>query len=73
MTTQPGNAWGLRCPQCGADDKIDVAATVWIRLCPDGIDVTAAANGDHEWDGSHLEVCDACGHSATVRAFEPPD
>jgi hypothetical protein len=33
----------------GGADEIDIAATVWVRLCPDGTDVTLASYGDHAW------------------------
>jgi hypothetical protein len=39
------NEWNLRCPDCGGADAIDIAATVWVRLCPDGTDVTFSHNG----------------------------
>jgi hypothetical protein len=42
------NDFGLICPQCKTGDQIDIQAAVWVRLCPDGTDVTAAENGDHD-------------------------
>jgi hypothetical protein len=69
MTGKIDNAFGMRCPKCRASDQIDVAATVWIRLCPDGTDVTLAAFGDHEWEHISLAACHSCGHSATVWDF----
>jgi len=70
MTDKIDNAFDMRCPKCGTSDEIDIAATVWIRLCPDGTDVTQAAKGDHEWEHGSLAACDSCGHAATVRDFE---
>ena len=64
-----GNQFGLRYPDCGRSDEIDIAATVWVRLCPEGTDVTAAECGDHEWENSSTAKCCACGHCATVAAF----
>lgn len=64
-----GNQFGLRCPECGMSDHLDIAATVWVRLCPDGTDVTAAGNGDHEWEDSSAIKCCACGHDGTVATF----
>jgi len=63
------NDFGMKCPECGASDEIDVAATVWVRLCHDGTDVTAAANGDHEWDDDNGAACGTCGHLGNVAAF----
>lgn len=62
--------WNMRCPVCGADDEIDIAATVNVRLCPDGTDVFAAANGDHEWTDDSAASCTACGHHGKVRDFQ---
>jgi len=64
-----GNQFGLRCPECGKGDEIDIAATVWVRLCPDGTDVTAATNGDHEWCNQSGALCAACGHAGNVSDF----
>jgi hypothetical protein len=69
VTEQLGNAIGLRCPECGKGDEIDIAATVWVRLCPDGSDVTQAANGDHEWEDTSPVKCCACGYHGTVTTF----
>jgi len=65
-----GNQFGLRCPECRMSDQLDIAATVWVRLCSDGTDITAAENGDHEWENTDPIKCCACGHSATVAEFE---
>ena len=70
MTESGKEIWRMACPKCRASDQIDVAATVWIRLCRDGTDVTQAANGDHEWEQGSLAVCQACGYSATVWDFD---
>lgn len=67
--TDIDNDFGMRCPKCGASNQIDIAATVWIRLCSDGTDVMQAANGDHEWETGSLAACHSCGHSATVWDF----
>jgi len=63
-------SWGLRCPRCRSDDAIDIAATVWVCLCPDGTDATLSACGDHEWDDDTRTACGDCGFTATVRDFE---
>jgi hypothetical protein len=59
----------MTCPQCGDDDRIDIAATVYVRLGLDGTDVAETENGDHEWDDDSTAVCNACGHTGTVRSF----
>ena len=69
VAEEPGNQFGLRCPECGASDELDIAAKVWIRLCPDGTDVTAAEDGDHEWEDTSPIKCCSCGHDGTVAFF----
>lgn len=71
MTDTLDNDFGMKCPNrdCGASDQIDVAATVWVRLCHNGTDVTEAENGDHEWTDDSRAVCCTCGHTATVSRF----
>ena len=64
-----GNQFGLRCPECGKDDEIDIAATVWVRLCPDGTDIFAAQDGDHEWEEASAAKCCSCGHDGNVSEF----
>jgi hypothetical protein len=43
------NDYGMKCPRCTSSNRIDVAATVWVRLCLNGTDIFEAANGDQEW------------------------
>jgi hypothetical protein len=69
MTDETGNDFGMKCPKCGASDEIDVCADVWVRLCPDGTDVTAAENGDHEWSDYSGAKCCACGFGGNVSDF----
>ena len=61
-------SWKVACPQCGADDEIDICAGVWVRLCPDGTDPAAAAIGDHEWT-DHDEAMCGCGYHGRVIDF----
>ena len=67
--TAPDNPFGMRCPACGKSDRIDIAATVFVRLCRSGTDIFAAANGDHEWTDSSAAHCCSCGHAGTVASF----
>jgi hypothetical protein len=66
------NQFDMKCPRCGASDEIDVAATVWVRLCRDGTDPFEAHNGDHEWSDESPTVCCGCGYAATVGEFTDP-
>lgn len=61
--------WNLRCPDCGGTDAIDIAATVWVRLCPDGTDPMLSHNGDHEWGEDSPVCCAACHFHGQVHAL----
>jgi len=69
MTDDLHNDFGMICPKCGQSSHIDVAAVVWVRLCPDGTDVYEAANGDHEWSEASAAYCAHCGQHGTVALF----
>ena len=66
------NFLDMRCPNCGDEDRIDIEATVWIRVTEEGTDVDAAGDGNHEYTPKSMAVCAACQHCATVTAFSPP-
>jgi len=66
------NDFGMECPKCGESNRIDVAATVWVRLCRNGTDVFEAANGDHEWSDTSAAYCAGCGQHGTVSSFTHP-
>lgn len=67
--TDPDNDYGMKCPACGKSDRIDIAATVWVRLCKDGTDMYEAANSDQEWTANSAAYCGSCGHGGTVASF----
>lgn len=73
MTNNLDNDFDMKCPECGRSDEIDVAAVVWIRLCNGGTDVTAAENGDHEWDDNSAAYCASCSHTGVACDFEIKD
>jgi hypothetical protein len=66
------NFFDLRCPKCHGEDSIDILASVWLRLMPDGTDADASACGDHEWCDQSAASCDACGYQGHVVDFESP-
>ena len=49
------------CPKCGADDQIDIAATVWLRVTKDGTAADELENGNHEFEPTSPATCNACG------------
>ncbi|TXM96396.1 hypothetical protein FV242_33685 [Methylobacterium sp. WL64] len=61
----------MACPACGSADRIDIAATVWVRVTPDGTDPDNAENGDHEFTPASPAMCSGCGHRGTVAEFDP--
>ena len=64
------NFLDMRCPKCGDEDRLDIQATVWIRVCDDGTDADASRAGTHDYEPGSPAQCAACGHSGTVREFE---
>lgn len=61
--------WGMKCPSCGESERIDIAATVWVRLTDDGTDADASHSGDHEWGDDSPARCNDCDHVGTVKTF----
>lgn len=62
--------WNISCPKCTRDDQLDIAAAVWVRLCPDGTDAHESEDGDHEWNEHSGIICRACGHGGNVSDFK---
>lgn len=56
----------MRCPECGADNQLDIQALVWVRLTQDGTDAGASHDGSHQWDDDSSCRCDNCGWNGTV-------
>ena len=63
------NFLDMRCPKCGDEDRLDIQATVWIRVCEDGTDADASRDGGHDYEPHSPAQCGACGHCGTVRQF----
>jgi hypothetical protein len=60
----------MSCPQCHKDDQIDVVASIWVRLTPDGTDDSGALGGSQqEWDNNSHCICRACGYHSNVGKF----
>lgn len=75
---RPGNRWGFspwcfRCPHCGRDDRIDVAATVWARVAPDGSTIGPFETVTHEWGLRSIARCNECKFQSRLVAFTPSD
>lgn len=64
------NAFGMKCPECGREGYIDVAARVWVRITRDGTSQDEAENKDTDWSNDSLACCRSCGYEGTVSDFE---
>lgn len=58
---------GMTCPKCHRDDKLEVAAIIWVRLVPDGTE--DSENGDQTWDDDSPCLCnhEDCDWSGKVK------
>ena len=76
--TAPGAFGGtlqgrMQCPLCGESDRIDIEASIWVRVIGDTVDADKSAVGfAPEWDLEFAARCDHCGHVATVADFQRP-
>ena len=59
----------LVCPQCGRNDRIDIAAFVWVRQTPDGTDLDEARDHSREWGDDRAVICRSCGKSGSAKDF----
>ena len=66
------NFFDMRCPECGDENEIDIAATLWVRVCSDGTDADASGDSTHTFEPDSPAHCGHCGFHGTVRAFERP-
>ena len=66
---------GIRCPQCGNEDRFRIAATSLFTVTDDGTDDYA----DVHWDDASYADCPECGLHGTLKVFRvkpaplPPD
>ena len=63
------NFLDIHCPQCQRADRIDIAATLWVRLLADGTDADESRDGSHEYDPRSTATCAACGYSGRLSSF----
>ncbi len=64
------NFLNMRCPKCGDEDRLDISARVWLRVCEDGTDATASRCGDQEFEPTSAAMSAVCDHVGTVWKFE---
>jgi hypothetical protein len=69
MTFTVRDEWGIACPNCGCDDRLQVQLTTMANLTPDGTEPF----GDQEWDDTSFMRCASCSHSGRVTDFYVED
>lgn len=57
---------GIRCPQCGNEDRFFIDAHVMCEVTDDG----AEACGDTEWHGDSFCRCPVCDRHGPLKGFE---
>lgn len=65
------NFLDYRCPDCGDEDHIEVAASIWARLTADGTDPDGAEHHGHDYTPSSPARCASCGYEGAFIDFEP--
>jgi hypothetical protein len=61
-----GNDHGYQCPNCKRGDNIEIAATHWVGLVPDGTSTDDVSDWSEEWDGTNAAMCRACEWAGNV-------
>ena len=69
MSQSVKEIWGMACPKCGDDRRIDIYANIWVHLFVDGTGPHEATNRDHHWEPESEAVCNGCDHQGTVATF----
>jgi hypothetical protein len=59
------NGYGLRCPECGQEDKFQIDATVTLTVVGDDV----SSEPDNTWESSSFTVCLGCDHEGTAAEF----
>jgi hypothetical protein len=68
--TLQGRMW---CPLCGESDRIDIEASIWVRVIGNTVDAQKSGVGfAPKWDLEFAAHCDHCGHIARVADFQRP-
>jgi predicted RNA-binding Zn-ribbon protein involved in translation (DUF1610 family) len=58
---------GIKCPQCGNEDRFLIAATITADVTDDGANI--AKNTDMEWDETSHTRCPDCGKDGPLAGF----
>ena len=57
---------GLKCPECGNEDRLLIDAWVSVSVTDDG----SEPMGDHYWDRKSFAMCPDCDFEGELRDFE---
>lgn len=66
---------GMCCPDCGNEDELLIAATMFVSVRDDGTDPYVGTFEDHsqDWDDNSACKCPECQHVGTVGEFKGKD
>ena len=67
------NLFEFRCPNCGDEDHVDIAAIIWIRATEYGTDADLSHDGSHDFTPDSVAKCGKCSHFGALREFTPED
>jgi hypothetical protein len=72
-----GNEFGLKCPECGNTDDLNVECRAWVTVIGEHVlDPYERSNFAYEpfsgwhWESGDEAQCPTCGHKATVGRFQ---
>lgn len=60
---------GLSCPECGQEDRLNIAVTAWASVTDEGTEDFRSV----EWDEESACGCPECGFSGKVSDFRRPE
>lgn len=63
------NFLAIHCLKCQRADRIDIAATVWLRATPEGTDADQSSDGSHDYEPGSTARCAACGYTGRLDSF----
>jgi hypothetical protein len=70
---------GIRCPQCGNEERLIITANVVAEVTDDGAEVASSQYGNgFEWDDESMTRCPECDRDGPLKGFHatpdlPPD
>jgi DNA-directed RNA polymerase subunit RPC12/RpoP len=59
---------GVRCPECGQNEVMNVVGLAWITVTGDGADYSDEPDCA-AWDDTSFARCPSCGHEGTWGKF----